>query len=164
MLQIRRNDIIFEATYICIFIPNSKTDIYRDGNSVVIVRTDSNLCPVKNLELYLVWGNILADSNEFIFRNLTKCKDMYILRRDDKALSYSLMPELFIQAFQSFVPDIKKLGLHSLRSGGATTCANLGISDRLFKKHGRWRSETAKDGYVKDSLPDRLSVSKHLGL
>jgi hypothetical protein len=39
---------------------------------------------------------------------------------------------LFIQAFQYFVPDIKKLGLHSLRSGGATTCANLGISDRLF--------------------------------
>ena len=29
--------ITFEATYICIFIPNSKTDIYRDGNSVVIV-------------------------------------------------------------------------------------------------------------------------------
>jgi len=106
----------------------------------------------------------LADSNEFIFRNLTKCKDMYILRRDDKALSYSRMRELFIQAFQSFVPDIKKFGLHSLRSGGATTCANLGISDRLFKKHGRWRSETAKDGYVKDSLPDRLSVSKNLGL
>jgi hypothetical protein len=52
---------------------------------------------------------------------------MYILRWDDKALSYSRMRELFIQAFQSFVPDIKKLGLHSLRSGGATTCVNLGI-------------------------------------
>jgi integrase len=60
LLKIRRSDITFEATYICICIPNSKTDIYREGNSVVIVRTDSNLCPVKNLELYLVWGNILA--------------------------------------------------------------------------------------------------------
>jgi hypothetical protein len=55
----------------------------------------------------MVWGNILADSNEFIFRILTKY--MYILRRDDKALSYSRMRDLFIQAFQSFVPDIKKL-------------------------------------------------------
>ena len=73
----------------------------------------------------MVWGNILADSNEFIFRNLTKCKDMYILRWDDKALSYSRIRELFIQAFQSFVPDIKKLGLHSLRSGGATTCVRI---------------------------------------
>jgi hypothetical protein len=52
--------ITFEAAYICIVIPNSKTDIYRDGNSVVIVRTDSNLCRDNNLELYLVWGNILA--------------------------------------------------------------------------------------------------------
>ncbi|VDI55329.1 Hypothetical predicted protein [Mytilus galloprovincialis] len=60
--------------------------------------------------------------------------------------------------------DIKKYGLHSLRSGGATTCANLGISDRLFKRHGRWRSETAKDGYIKDSLKDRLIVSENLGL
>jgi hypothetical protein len=89
---------------------------------------------------------------------------MYISRRDEQALSYSRMRELFIQAFQSFVPEIKKFGLHSLRSGGATTCANLGIADRLLKKHGRWPSETAKDGYVKDSLPDRLSVSKKLGL
>jgi hypothetical protein len=50
---------------------------------------------------------------------------MYILRRDDKAPSYSRMRELFIQAFQSFVPDIKKFGLHSLRSGGATTCVRI---------------------------------------
>jgi hypothetical protein len=35
---------------------------------------------------------------------------------------------------------------------------------KLLKKHGRWHSETAKDGYVKDWLPDRLSVSKNLGL
>ena len=74
------------------------------------------------------------------------------------------MRELFVNAFQPFVADIKKFGLHSLRSGGASTSANLGISDRLFKRHGRWRSETAKDGYVKDSLADRLRVSENLGL
>ena len=38
------------------------------------------------------------------------------------------------------------------------------ITDRLFKRHGRWRSETAKDGYVKDALQNRLSVSQCLGL
>jgi hypothetical protein len=43
------------------------------------------------------------------------------------------MRELFIDAFRTFVSDIKKYGLHSLRSGGATTAANLGISDRLQK-------------------------------
>jgi len=54
--------------------------------------------------------------------------------------------------------------LHSLRSGGATAAANRGIPDRLFKRHGRWSSESAKDGYVKDSIDERLRVSQCLGL
>ena len=38
---------IFESYYVSIFIPKSKTDIYRNGNTVVITRMDSNLYPVK---------------------------------------------------------------------------------------------------------------------
>ena len=56
------------------------------------------------------------------------------------------------------------LVLHSLRTGGATQAANNNVSDRLFKAHGRGRSENAKDGYVQDSLTAKLSVEKNLGL
>jgi len=59
--------------------------------------------------------------------------DRFELRKGDVPLSYTGMRELFIDAFRPFVSDIKKYGLHSLRSGGATTAANLGISDRLQK-------------------------------
>lgn len=62
------------------------------------------------------------------------------------------MRGLFIEAFKSIVPDISKFGLHSVRAGGATVCANSGLSDRLFKRHGWWRSESAKDGYIKDIM------------
>ena len=31
---------------------------------------------------------------------------------------------------------------------------------RLFKRHGRWKSKTAKDGYVKDTVADLMSVSE----
>ena len=56
-------------------------------------------------------------------------------------------------------------GLHSLRSGGATAAAAAaGVSDRLFKKHGRWKSEKAKDGYVHENIDEILSLSKHLGI
>ena len=48
-----------------------------------------------------------------------------------------------------------------MRSGGATAAANAKVPDRLFKRHGRWCSESAKDGYVKDS---RLQVSQSLEL
>lgn len=164
LLNIRRCDIVFSECYMSIFIQQSKTDVYRDGNWVLIARTNSSLCPVRNMELYLQWANIPVDSDVFIFRNLSKCKDVYVLRQENKPLSYSRMRELFIEAFKPFVPNIKQYGLHSLRSGGASISANLGIPDRLFKRHGRWRSETAKDGYVKDSLNDLLKVSKNLGL
>ena len=65
-----------------------------------------------------------------------------------------------LEAFQDIVSDITTIGTHSLRSGAA----NAGIPDRLFKRHGRWSSESAKDGYVKDSLSSRLSVTQALGL
>ena len=52
----------------------------------------------------------------------------------------------------------------SLWSGGASAAANAGVPDRLFKCYGRWRSESAKDGYVKDSMTALMSVSESLNL
>ena len=58
--------------------------------------------------------------------------------------------------------DPNRYGLHSFRAGGATAAANApGLNDRLFKRHGRWKSESAKDSYVKER---RLEVSKKKGL
>jgi hypothetical protein len=55
-------------------------------------------------------------------------------------------------------------GLHSLRAGGASTAASADIADQMFKKHGRWKSDKAKDGYVKENLESRMSVTKNLGI
>ena len=71
LLNIKRSDLVFDTFFMSIFIQKSKTDIYRDGNWVIIARLDSNLCPVKNMELYLLWADVPADSDFFIFRNLT---------------------------------------------------------------------------------------------
>ena len=79
-------------------------------------------------------------------------------------LSYTRTREIVSDGFKSMGLQKEKFGLHSLRAGGATAAANNGIHDRLFKRHGPWRSETAKDGYVKDSIEKLLSVSISLGL
>jgi len=50
------------------------------------------------------------------------------------------------------VTDLSVFGLHSHGSGGATAAGNAGVLNRHFKSHGHWRSETAKDGNVEDSL------------
>jgi pyocin large subunit-like protein len=39
-----------------------------------------------------------------------------------------------------------------MRSGGATAAANSDINDRVWKRHGRWKSDSSKDGYVVDSI------------
>ena len=72
------------------------------------------------------------------------------------------MREAFRRDFKTIGADPSKFGLQSLRSGGATMAANSG--DRVFQRHGRWKSVQAKDIYVEDDLDQRLSVSKLLGL
>ena len=87
-------------------------------------------------------------------------KDEYLRRGG--SLSYSRLRELLLAKIEQLGMDPKLFGMHSLLAGGATAAANAGVPDRLFKRHGRWRSESAKDGYVKDSVEQRLSVSKSL--
>jgi hypothetical protein len=52
-------------------------------------------------------------------------------------------------------------GLHSLGSGGASSGANHGVSDRSLKMHGRWVTDRSKDGYIKDNLESQMAVSVH---
>jgi hypothetical protein len=50
---------IRKSYYVSIFIPKSKTDIYRDGKTVVISRMDSNLYPVKKIrKVFIVVGKL----------------------------------------------------------------------------------------------------------
>ena len=60
--------------------------------------------------------------------------------------------------------NTKNFCLHSLRSGGATAAASNNVPDRLIKEHGRWRSDFAKDGYIKDIVNTQLKVSSNLGI
>ena len=110
---------------------------------------------------YLDRAGLSCDSPLFCQLSKTKCG--YIKPRSN-GLSYSRSRELVLEVFKDIVPDISAIGTHNHRSGGATAAANAGESDRLFKRHGRWASESVKDGYAQDSLSSRLSVSKALGI
>ena len=49
-------------------------------------------------------------------------------------------------------------GLHSLRFGGASAAANAQVTDRLFRRHSRWKSDKAKELHYKDNILYFLSV------
>ena len=109
---------------------------------------------------YLDRAGLSCDSPLFCQLSKTKCG----YKPGSNGLSYSRSRELVLEVFKDIVPDISAIGTHNHRSGGATAAANAGAPDRLFKRHGRWASESVKDGYAQDSLSTRLSVSMALGI
>ena len=148
--------------YVELFIAKSKTDIYRNGNVVMLAKTWHITCPYALLNRYIQAAGIDCSSNLMFFRSLhfVKSNASYTLR--STGISYTRTREVVLNAFSQVGYSTKLFGLHSLRSGGATAATNAGVNDRLFKRHGRWRSDKAKDGYVKDNLEALLSVSKSL--
>ena len=81
----------------------------------------------------------------------------------NKPISYPTTRECIVKRLKLVAPELN-LGLHSLRSCGATMATNSDINERCWKRHGRWKSDSSKYGYVADSIANRLEVSKHLGL
>lgn len=161
LCSIRCCDVHFFPTYCSIFLECSKTDQLREGSWVSIARTGQVTCPVMALEKYILAAGLCLDDDLPLFRALASGSSSCKVR--PQGISYTRARELVKDAFRD-ITDVSKISLHSLRSGGASAAANAGIPDRLFKRHGRWSSENAKDVYVKDSLESRLSVSRALGI
>ena len=143
--RIRRNDIFFNEGFMVIKVPKSKNDQLGRGDEVVISELSSPACPVKLLKKYLTTLQIPPDSRDLIFRPISKGKGSCKLIAPDKPISYSTIRQAFRRDLKTTGADPSKFGLHSLRSGGASMAANSGVSDRVFHRHGRWKSTKAKD-------------------
>ena len=109
-------------------------------------KTGLPTCPVNMLNRYLNLASIENTSQEFIFSSLylSNSENVYKLQRS-RQLSYTRHREMLLAALEGNGLDKKKIGLHNLRSGGARAAPVAGIDDRLLKKHGRWKSDKAKD-------------------
>ena len=99
-----------------------------------------------------------GDDHEYIIRGILKTKYRETLRKKNKPLSYSRVRDIILKILRSVGLNERDYGTHSLRAGGASCAANGGILDRLFKQHGRWVSDKAKDSYIQDNL-ERLTLS-----
>ena len=148
--------------FVELYIVKSKTDIYRNGSKVLLAYTGGLVCPFSILKRYVETADILLSSPEKLFSKVYYVAALKCYKLRPGGLSYSRAREIVLQAFESLGYDKKKFGLHSLRSGGATAAANAGLNERLLKRHGRWKTDLAKDGYVQDDLDAMLSVSRCL--
>ena len=110
--KIRKGHISFQSTHMTILIPSSKTDIYRDGNSVYIARISSRLCAVKLLSAYLNLSQIQND-DEFIFRNLSATKHGYKLREGNQPMSYTRVRAILLDSMS--YTRVREILLDSLK-------------------------------------------------
>lgn len=169
---------MFTPDHLRLFIPKSKTDQYMIGRWVFIARLPgSPYCPVTLLTSLLERGQYILIPRTFdedvgpLLRPLrTTSPTSHALKR----LCGSVAAPIFsttISTFLSRVKDLclrvgitKPVGTHSLRIGSASAAAANGVPDRLIKKLGNWQSESVKDHYIHESLPNLLRASRSLGL
>ncbi|MCG8049358.1 MAG: tyrosine-type recombinase/integrase [Candidatus Thiodiazotropha endolucinida] len=160
---LRCNDLTIFDDYFVLRINRSKTDQYRLGSEIPISKGNSIACPLLMLKRYLDLSKQDCSSSKFLFRPIFKAGGTCSLIHKDKTLSYTRARECILTKLKEVAGDLD-LSLHSMRAGGATEAANAGVNDRCLKRHGRWKSDRSKDGYVADSLERRLMISKNLNL
>ena len=130
----KRSDFILHNTHMSIFIEKSKTDIFRKKHWLHLAKLNSNFCPLDLTKRYFLLAGIDKQCDIENTRNGQK------LRKIDKPLSYTTVKGHVLGLLTNTGLNPKKFGLHSLGSGAASAADNLGVNDRLFKKHGK-RSE-----------------------
>ena len=166
LLDIQVKNIKVDKKFIEITIPKSKTDQFREGHKVVISDSDFGISPRKVTEAYLKKTNLIDQPESFLICRLAKTRKGH--RAIGKsAISYNAVRETFMRFIRPICKDKdewKKFCTHSMRSGGATTASNNGISEREIDLHGRWKSSGSRNRYIKDSISKRLKITESLGL
>ena len=162
---VQMKHITFHSDHMTILLPKAKNDQLRQSELVYVARLNSTSCPVRWIERYVRLAQLKDD--DFLITPLRKTKGGHSAD-GRKALSYSRLRDDFYEHLNPVLGRPKRqpgeISLHSLRSGGASEAAAQNTSDRLIRKHGRWRADATRDIYIKDTKRNRLQVTRNLGL
>ena len=113
---------------ITVFIPQSKTDPFRQGHTVTIHATGMSTCPIQALNHY---------TKEVPLPQ--RCGPLFNAGRFSP-LSRQQLTTLR-RLLQNTEHNQQHYASHSFRSGAATTAAAAGLPTWLIKTLGRWRSD-----------------------
>jgi hypothetical protein len=143
-----------------LFLEHSKTDQYREGVWTLVAWVGGPFCPVSLVERLIALGQYSGLGP--LMRSVVVTNDRQYAK--SKAPVYSTLLQWFKKAALLLNLDPDLYGTHSGRRGSATGATATDVPDCLFKQHGHWRSERAKDLYVVDCLSARLLVTQKLRL
>lgn len=161
LIHIQRKHVHVLEDHMEIFIPSRKNDKYNAGHRVFIAKTSHITCPV---DITLRYLHLLPScSDQFLLCRLTCTRKGYVAQK--RAISYSRVREIMLQALKSILPDVSGYGTHSLKRGAASAACNSGsVTAEQIDLHAGWKSTLSQRLYVENSLDSKLAVSKSLKL
>lgn len=139
--------------YLFVSIPDTKTNISR---SFTIVK-EGFLTNV--LDIYRKYESLrpknVPHSRFFLNYKNEKCTIQPV-----GINSISKIP----QAVASFLklPEAQLYTGHSLRRSSATLLVNAGADLTTLKRHGGWKSSTVAEGYIEDSVSNKIDIAKKI--
>ncbi len=148
----------FVPLHLTVHLERRKKDQFREGSRVLIARSEESVCPVAVVQKFLCLGK--HDGQSVMWRRMQRTKNNVKLRK--QTMSYSRGAELVKREIANKGLDPKEFGLHSLRSGGASTAAAVGRSSRLLQRQGGWHTTTAKNSYIEESIDSLLKVTRSM--
>ena len=141
------NDVTVHDRFLNLKIVHSKSDQYSQGNDVLISKGNTLACPVSIFRHYVSLSRLILNSDIYIFRPLYTHMGIAKLIYKNKKISYTAARENILKRLISVEQNLN-LGVHSLRSAAARSDVN----ERCIKRHGRWKSDLSKDGYIADTF------------
>jgi hypothetical protein len=185
LAQILFGDIIITPTFLRLFIQSAKTDTYRQGQWVTIASSSDPYSACQLLHRLLryltrLWAQSPLVSRQSLLASLPMALDSqspspssFLLPLQNVPITFAVHKTSALPCFsqQTSYPqflarlktwgaatglDPTALGTHSLRRGLSSDWALNGVSDRLRREHGRWRSAKVADGYIDTSINIQL--------
>lgn len=148
---LRRCNVLWVSdTKVTIHLDQSKTDTFREGVDIHLFKDGSESCPYSALRHH--WENAPDKSSTApVFQN-----------EDGSALTYTQLSAAIKNLAAAAGLDPSSISGHSMRVGGATSLAMLGVPAHIIKEFGRWRS-LAYQIYTRMSPDVHESVARSLG-
>ena len=119
LINLKVSDLRFDVGHVSVYIAKSKTDVYNQGQTVVISETNNMTCPIKLTREYMKRGKLEASSerDKFLFRRIVGTGTNGKFSKVNQPIGYSRARSLLLNCIQDLGYDAKTLG--SIRSGEA---------------------------------------------
>jgi site-specific recombinase XerD len=148
------SDLTFSPEGVRLLIRRSKGDQFGEGQVIAIARTNSDLCPVSNLEAYLRQATITEGR---VFRAIDRHGNLKTSMTDQSValIVKKLCGEARLEGDYSG---------HSLRAGFATQAAKSGVEERRIAATTRHKNIEVLRKYIREGSLFANAVTADLGL